>query len=93
MSQPKIQRDKDWLPLHSELKCFVRKVLYDFEDRSGVIYLGDYSSAHCPALINLFKSIDPDVTLILAIAAKRPAVYYVLVGGEWEVHEGALCAV
>ena len=77
--------NKTELPFHNDLYCFVRRVEYDFELRTGTLYMGDNSCTDMAGCIKLFKAIDPSVQLILTFAGMKPDTAYHRIGkGDWD---------
>lgn len=49
---------------HPKLQCDVKKLIYDFDTKQGVLHMDSGDCCDMVACIELFRSIDPDVRAI-----------------------------
>ncbi len=68
----------------SDVKCSVRKLTYDFEERVGHLFLEDGNCTDMSGCIKLFRAIDPEVVGILTFAGGRKDTGYFLANGKWQ---------
>jgi hypothetical protein len=77
------------LPFREDLKCYVRRLEYNFAACEGLLVMGDHSSPDISACIALFENIDEDVYLIRTMTGSVPDIDYQKLsdveGRRWEV--------
>jgi hypothetical protein len=59
------------------LMCHVRQLQYDFERKEGRLFMEAGHCCDCPACIDLFKSIDPEVSHIQTFSGRETDTRYV----------------
>lgn len=82
---PTIERQEPGYIFNWTTQCFVRNVAYDFEKRSGVLYMNAGNCTDMSGCIAYFKSIDQDVRRIDTVAGEKwDGVYFINDLGKWE---------
>lgn len=78
-----IRRDKDHPPFSNETRCFVLKLEYDYEKKTGCLWCG--GPTDMTGAINTFKAIDQDVQRIITYEDGAICTgYRVNYAGHWQ---------
>ena len=57
-------------------QCYVKRVVYDFDTRRGILMMEEDSCTDMNGAIKLFQAIDPNVKAIDTFAGTRPDTSY-----------------
>lgn len=70
--------------LRAILKCRVNRIEYDFDSRSGHLFLPEGNCTDMQGAIEFFLNIDPDVIHIHTWQGGKLDTQYVIYGGLWK---------
>ena len=70
--------------LHPELQCRPISIIYDFEERLGVIVIADGECTDMTGCCAMFKRIDPNVRQIQTVAGEELDTVYTRTDTGWE---------
>jgi hypothetical protein len=68
---------------HDALMCAVKAIHYDFEEKTGYVFMPPRNHVNMSTCIKLFKYIDSRVQRILTFAGEQSDTAYVLKNDEW----------
>jgi len=75
---------------NSQVECYVSRLSYDFESRSGELHIGETSSTDMRGCVELFKAVDPEVVEIRTYrAGEKPDTSYHLERGKWTARKAS----
>lgn len=73
-----------------DVMCRVQRLEYDFEARTGYLYLPPHNCVDMTGCIDLFTALDPDVQHIRTMAGRREDTGYLRgADGEWHSYAPA----
>ena len=70
---------------HPKLLCCVKTIEYNFEKKTGYIYIPAYDKVDMGACIDLFTSIDEEVERIFTFAGDKENAAYFKRSGDWKM--------
>ncbi len=70
---------------HPKLLCCVKKLKYNFEKKTGYIYIPEYDKIEMGACVDLFISIDEEVERIFTFAGDKENSAYFKCSGDWKI--------
>lgn len=72
---------------HPKLKCCVRSINYNFDKKTGCVYMGDIDCVDMSGCIEIFVAIDERVERIFTFQGDRTDTSYFKVHGKWKAVE------
>ena len=69
---------------HPKLQCYVKSVKYDFEEKTGYVYMEDIDCVDMSACIKIFRTIDEKVERIFTFRGSRPDTRYFKIRDKWD---------
>ena len=77
---------KRYWQLSERWKCVPLRLDYDFQTRSGHLWLTDGHCVDMSAAVEAFTAIDVQVETIHTWSGDKPDTWYTRRGGAWEAH-------
>ncbi|HEV2136558.1 MAG TPA: hypothetical protein VGR47_20230 [Terracidiphilus sp.] len=67
-----------------QLQCSVRRIEYDFETRTGIVFMPDGNCVDMSGTLELFSAIDPNVCAVRTFAgSKLDTCYKRITDNQW----------